>query len=149
MEFFLTLTEGLRVQMGAAFTEQTIQTFLDLFTRSFPYIITPFYFPFNSTLLIDFLWFAFCIGYLGVKGASSCAVKAEENYRTKASHTLSNGVHYPMAYTIQWRTLSNGIFSLTDKLILNCINFWSCLISQNVFHLLVGVEAGSFVRLEL
>ncbi|XP_005990741.1 exportin-6 isoform X2 [Latimeria chalumnae] len=33
MSFFLTLFQGLRVQMGVPFTEQIIQTFLNMFTR--------------------------------------------------------------------------------------------------------------------
>lgn len=33
MSFFLALFQGLRVQMGVPFTEQTIQTFMGLFTR--------------------------------------------------------------------------------------------------------------------
>ncbi len=32
--FFLSLFRGLRVQMGVAFTEQTLQTFITMFTRS-------------------------------------------------------------------------------------------------------------------
>lgn len=31
--FFLSLFQGLRVQMGITFTEQTLQTFMSLFTR--------------------------------------------------------------------------------------------------------------------
>ncbi len=33
LSFFLTLFQALRVQMGVAFTEQIIQTFLNMFTR--------------------------------------------------------------------------------------------------------------------
>ncbi|NXY86450.1 XPO6 protein, partial [Alcedo cyanopectus] len=33
LSFFLTLFQGLRVQMGVSFTEQIIQTFLNMFTR--------------------------------------------------------------------------------------------------------------------
>lgn len=33
LSFFLTLFQALRVQMGVAFTEQIIQTFLGMFTR--------------------------------------------------------------------------------------------------------------------
>ena len=33
MGFFLALFRGLRVQMGVTFTEQTIHTFMNLFTR--------------------------------------------------------------------------------------------------------------------
>lgn len=33
LSFFLTLFRGLRVQMGVPFTEQIIQTFLNMFTR--------------------------------------------------------------------------------------------------------------------
>lgn len=33
MSFFLSLFQGLRVQMGVPFTEQTIQTFMTLFTQ--------------------------------------------------------------------------------------------------------------------
>lgn len=33
LSFFLTLFRGLRVQMGVPFTEQVIQTFLNMFTR--------------------------------------------------------------------------------------------------------------------
>ena len=33
MGFFLALFQGLRVQMGVTFTEQTIHTFMNLFTR--------------------------------------------------------------------------------------------------------------------
>lgn len=33
LSFFLTLFQGLRVQMGVPFTEQIIQTFLNMFTR--------------------------------------------------------------------------------------------------------------------
>ncbi|XP_023654269.1 exportin-6 [Paramormyrops kingsleyae] len=33
LSFFLTLIQGLRVQMGVPFTEQVIQTFLNMFTR--------------------------------------------------------------------------------------------------------------------
>lgn len=38
LSFFLTLFQGLRVQMGVPFTEQIIQTFLNMFTR---YFVTP------------------------------------------------------------------------------------------------------------
>lgn len=33
MSFFLSLFQGLRVQMGVPFAEQTIQTFMTLFTQ--------------------------------------------------------------------------------------------------------------------
>lgn len=36
LSFFLTLFQGLRVQMGVPFTEQIIQTFLNMFTRYCP-----------------------------------------------------------------------------------------------------------------
>lgn len=33
LDFFLTAFAGLQQQLGASFTESTVQTFLDLFTR--------------------------------------------------------------------------------------------------------------------
>lgn len=43
LSFFLTLFQGLRVQMGVPFTEQIIQTFLNMFTRYCPVLVAPFY----------------------------------------------------------------------------------------------------------
>lgn len=40
LSFFLTLFQGLRVQMGVPFTEQIIQTFLNMFTRYCPPLVT-------------------------------------------------------------------------------------------------------------
>jgi len=40
LSFFLTLFQGLRVQMGVPFTEQIIQTFLNMFTRYCPMLVT-------------------------------------------------------------------------------------------------------------
>lgn len=40
LSFFLTLFQGLRVQMGVPFTEQIIQTFLNMFTRYCPTLVT-------------------------------------------------------------------------------------------------------------
>lgn len=42
LSFFLTLFQGLRVQMGVPFTEQIIQTFLNMFTRYCPMLDTSF-----------------------------------------------------------------------------------------------------------
>lgn len=42
LSFFLTLFQGLRVQMGVPFTEQIIQTFLNMFTRYCPMFVTSF-----------------------------------------------------------------------------------------------------------
>lgn len=42
LSFFLTLFQGLRVQMGVPFTEQIIQTFLNMFTRYCLVLITFF-----------------------------------------------------------------------------------------------------------
>lgn len=42
LSFFLTLFQGLRVQMGVPFTEQIIQTFLNMFTRYCPTLVTSF-----------------------------------------------------------------------------------------------------------
>lgn len=42
LSFFLTLFQGLRVQMGVPFTEQIIQTFLNMFTRYCPMSVTSF-----------------------------------------------------------------------------------------------------------
>lgn len=39
LSFFLTLFQGLRVQMGVPFTEQIIQTFLNMFTRYCPALV--------------------------------------------------------------------------------------------------------------
>lgn len=42
LSFFLTLFQGLRVQMGVPFTEQIIQTFLNMFTRYCPTLVTSY-----------------------------------------------------------------------------------------------------------
>lgn len=42
LSFFLTLFQGLRVQMGVPFTEQIIQTFLNMFTRYCLTLVTSF-----------------------------------------------------------------------------------------------------------
>lgn len=44
LSFFLTLFQGLRVQMGVPFTEQIIQTFLNMFTR-YCHVLVAFPFP--------------------------------------------------------------------------------------------------------
>lgn len=43
LSFFLTLFQGLRVQMGVPFTEQIIQTFLNMFTRYCLVLVTFFF----------------------------------------------------------------------------------------------------------
>lgn len=66
LSFFLTLFQGLRVQMGVPFTEQIIQTFLNMFTRYCPTLGISF-----LPLRMVYLRSCSASGSLSLKGAVS------------------------------------------------------------------------------